>query len=570
VERLDFTFLFKPNPAWFGDLANDPSELFTFKSEPAGFTEGRMRPRKAYEWLLSHSREIACLESMRSLLIWDQRVCMPTGGHSHRAVQFGALAELLSAKTTDPKIGQMLERVEESRLVEEPLCPEAVNVREWRRSFDRAVKVPRMLAVELARAAAEGELAWEVFKPRNDWKSFMPYLKRIVELKRNEASLLDSGNEFYDALLNDYEPGETAENIEPLFGVLKEALLRILYCIENSNVTPDRERFLRHYPEPAQEALAREAVRLTGYDFNCGRMDPAAHPFTASMGPRDVRITTRYDTSCFGMAFFSALHETGHGLYDQGLDSGHWGTPMGRAASMGLHESQALTWENWVGRSLGFWEFFYPRACRFFPHLAESSLESFHLMVNDVQRSLIRTEADEVTYNLHVMLRFELELALIRYAVEVRDLPELWEHKTREYLGLCVPDHSRGLMQDIHWAEGSIGYFPVYVLGNLCAAQLFARAEDELGELEALFSRGEFAPFIGWLRSNVHVHGSRYRPRELLKEVTGEDLNPKYFIAYLVGKYGPLYGFDMSSVRAARGEPEKLCKTDCQAPACTK
>lgn len=544
-------------PADFGDLTTDPSGRFGFETRLSKSTEGSMRPGKAYEWLLGHSREIACLESVRSVLTWDQRVCMPGRGHSHRVVQLGALADLLAARMTDPKIPEMLEKLEGSSLVDDPLSPQAVNVREWRRSYNRAVKMPREFAVELAKSCAEGEMAWETFRPRNDWKSFMPYLEKIVRLKRHEASLLDSDNEFnefYDALLNDHEVGETAQNIEPLFSVLKEALLRILECIENSRVVPDRGKPSGHYPVSAQEAFAREAVRVMGYDFKSGRMDPSAHPFTVTMGPGDVRITTRYDEAAFGTAFFSALHEAGHGMYDQGLDPEHWGTPMGRPVSMGIHESQSLAWENCIGRSLGFWMFFYPKALSFFPHLSELPLESFHLAVNDVQRSLIRTEADEVTYNLHVMLRFELELALMRFAIEVKDLPELWEQKTREYLGLPVPDHSRGVMQDVHWAEGAFGYFPVYTLGSLYAAQLFTRAQEELGDLGSCFARGDFVPFLGWLRSRIHAHGGRYRPRELLRVATGEDLNPKYLIAYLIHKFGALYDFDISNVRAARGD----------------
>jgi carboxypeptidase Taq len=271
-------------------------------------------------------------------------------------------------------------------------------------------------------------------------------------------------------------------------------------------------------------------------------MDATAHPFTVGIGPGDVRITTRYDEGYFSMAFFGAVHETGHALYDQGLPVVHWGTPMSEAASLGIHESQSRLWENLVGRSRGFWSHFYPSARDCFPVLADVPLNAFHFAINQVSPSLIRTEADEVTYNLHIMVRFELELELIGGRMEARDLPEAWNEKMQAYLGLQPPDYASGVMQDIHWSEGAMGYFPTYTLGNLYAAQFFARARRDLGDLEAAFSRGELAPLLQWLREKIHAQGKRYRPRELLKAVTGEDLNPGYLVSYLEDKFRELYG----------------------------
>jgi carboxypeptidase Taq len=502
-----------------------------------------MKPEDAYEWLLNHGRETAYLASTRSLLYWDQRTHIPPKGNAHRASQLDVLARLVHERRIDPRRGEMLAVVEGSSLVRDPLSVEAVNVREWRRAFDRATKVPPRLAAELEKAASEGETAWETARPLNDWKSFEPYLDRMVALKREQASALGSGTtEPYDALLEDYEPGETAERLKPIFANLRDKLVDLLRRIGESSLRPDPSVLRRRFPVEAQDAFAREVVKRLGYDLGGGRMDATAHPFTVGIGPGDVRITTRYDEGYFSMAFFGAVHETGHALYDQGLPVVHWGTPMSEAASLGIHESQSRLWENLVGRSRGFWSHFYPSARDCFPVLADVPLNAFHFAINQVSPSLIRTEADEVTYNLHIMVRFELELELIGGRMEARDLPEAWNEKMQAYLGLQPPDYASGVMQDIHWSEGAMGYFPTYTLGNLYAAQFFARARRDLGDLEAAFSRGELAPLLQWLREKIHAQGKRYRPRELLKAVTGEDLNPGYLVSYLEDKFRELYG----------------------------
>lgn len=502
-----------------------------------------MKSQEAYEWLVSRSREIAYLDSMGSLLGWDQRTNIPPRGHAHRAAQFASLAGLLHSMMTDPKIGEMLFVVEQSDLVRDRLSAEAVNVREWRRTFDRTTKIPQRLAVELARAAAEGETAWEAAKPRNDWNGFKPYLERLVALKREEASILAQGPELYDALLDDYEPGEKTRSLEPIFQRLREALVELLDRIGDSARRPSSAAVHGHFPVQAQEAFARDVVARLGYDLEAGRIDATAHPFTVGIGPGDVRITTRYDENAFSMAFFGAIHEAGHAMYNQGLLSEHWGTPLGQSISLGIHESQSRTWENLVCRSLSFWEYYYPEARKYFPALEDISLDTFHFAINDVHRSLIRTESDEVTYNLHVLLRFELELALLRGDLEVNGLPDIWSRKMKAYLGIVPPDHARGVMQDIHWSGGAIGYFPTYTLGNLYAAQFFAQARKDLGDLDALFSRGDFSPFLGWLRTRIHAQGSRYLPRDLARTITGEDLSAEYLIDYLNVKFGALYGF---------------------------
>jgi carboxypeptidase Taq len=502
-----------------------------------------MTPEDAYQWLVQHSQETAYYASMGHVLGWDQRTYLPPNGHAHRHNQFAILAKWIHARATDPQVGEHLARVEGSLLVSDPVTVAAVNVREWRRDYDRATKIPQDLAVALAKGTAEGETAWEQTRPVNDWGTFRPYLTRVVALKREEAQALGYAQEPYDAHLDSFEPGETAAALAPLLAQLREDLIGILDAIQGSSRRPQGEALHRQFPVDAQERLARLAAQTIGYDFAGGRLDPTAHPFSTGIGPGDVRITTRYDEHAFSQAFFGTLHETGHALYDQGLPVEHWGTPRGDAVSLGIHESQSRMWENLVGRSLGFWRHFYPRTQAAFPVLQDVSLEVFHFAINEVKPSLIRTEADEVTYNLHVLLRFELERALMNGGLQVEDLPGAWGDKMAAYLGLTPPDFSRGVMQDIHWSAGLFGYFPTYTLGNLYAAQFFARAEADLGPLEDKFAEGDFAPLLAWLRDRIHSQGQRLWARPLVREVTGVDLQPRYLVRYLQRKYAALYGF---------------------------
>ncbi len=502
-----------------------------------------MTPEAAYQWLAQHSRETAYYESMGQLLGWDQRTQIPIKGHAHRHNQFAMLAKWVHSRATDPRVGEHLARVEGADLVRDPNSTAAVNVREWRRDYDRALKIPEDLAVALAKATAEGETAWEQARPDNDWAAFKPFLARIVSLKREEAQALGYAGEPYDAHLDLFEPGETAAGLAPLLAQVREALVEILEAINASARRPASEVVRRHFPVAGQERFGRLVTQRLGYDFDAGRLDPTAHPFSVEIGPGDVRITTRYDEHNFSQAFFSTLHEAGHALYGQGLPEEHWGTPRGAPVSLGIHESQSRMWENLVGRSLGFWRYFYPQAQADFPALREVPLEVFHGAVNEVRPSLIRTEADEVTYNLHILLRFELERPLMGGDLQVEDLPGAWNDRMAAYLGLTPPDHAQGVMQDVHWAAGLFGYFPTYTLGNLYAAQFSAQAESDLGTLEEKFAVGDFAPLREWLRAKIHSQGNRLWARPLVKEVTGEDLTPRYLVAYLQRKFGALYGF---------------------------
>ncbi len=476
---------------------------------------------------------------------------IPRKGHEHRARQMAALARLLHQRATDPRIGEWLAAVEGSPLVQDPLSDAAVNVREWRQAYERARAIPERLMVELAQAQSEGESYWEEARPKDDWRGFLPYLKRIFALTKEKAEILFSlpvapgdppYGELYDALLDGYEPGMRAAELVPLFAELKEGLQGLLDRILGSGRRPDTAFLHRSYPKEAQRAFALELLQACGYDLEGGRLDPTAHPFEISIGPGDVRITTRYFEDFFNAGIFGTLHEMGHALYEQGLPKEHWGTPRGEAVSLGVHESQSRTWENLVGRSLGFWERFFPRAKELFPSLQDVALEDFHRAVNAVEPSLIRVEADEVTYNLHILVRLELELALFRGELALEDLPGAWAEKYRAYLGVAPKDYKDGVMQDVHWSGGLFGYFPTYTLGNLYAAQFFRKAQEELGDLEGLFRQGEFRPFLDWSRRKIHAEGSRLRPRALVERVTGTPPSAQPFLAYLEAKYRALYG----------------------------
>jgi carboxypeptidase Taq len=500
-------------------------------------------PEAAYRWLVEYSLETAYMKSMGRVLGWDQRTHIPAKGHDHRHNQFAMLAKWVHVRATDPRVGEALARAEASDLVADPKAAAAVNLREWRRDFDRATKIPQELAVALAKATAEGETAWERTRPDNDWETFKPFLVTVVALKREEAQALGYAAEPYDAHLDRFEPGETAAALAPLLGELRVSLLQILEAVQGSRRRPQAEVVRRHFPVEGQERLARLAAQSLGYDFAGGRLDQTAHPFSVDIGPGDVRITTRFDERSFSQAFFGTLHETGHALYDQGLPGNHWGSPLGDPVSLGIHESQSRLWENLVGRSLGFWRFFYPRAQETFTTLRDVPLNTFHFAINGVKPSLIRTEADEVTYNLHILLRFELERALMNGDLAVEDLPGAFDRKMRAYLGLMPPGPGQGVMQDIHWSAGLFGYFPTYTLGNLYAAQFYARAAAELGPLEEEFARGDFAPLLAWLREKIHRQGQRLWARPLVREVTGEELTPRYLVRYLQKKFGALYDF---------------------------
>jgi carboxypeptidase Taq len=420
----------------------------------------------------------------------------------------------------------------------------AVMAREIGRIYDREVKIPQSLVEEITRVTTLAQGIWAEARAKSDFSAFKPWLQKVIDLMKQEAEAVGYKDDPYNAMLDVYEPGATVASIEKIFTPLRVELVALLEKIRGSGRSPDVGIITREYPVDRQEKFGKEAATAIGFDFTEGRLDITTHPFCSGIGPGDVRITTRYDAHHFPGAFFGILHEAGHGIYDQGLDPKHFGTPMGEMISLGIHESQSRMWENLVGRSRAFWTHFFPKAQETFPEaLGNVSADAFYWAVNDVRPSLIRVEADEATYNLHILLRFEMERAFFSGNLKVDDIPAAWNEKFKSYFGLTPPDDAKGCLQDVHWSCGYIGYFPTYSLGNLYAAQFFAKAQKDLGDLHGQFAKGEFAALKNWLRQNIHRHGRRYRAGDLVERVTGQPLSSKPLIDYMTRKFGELYGF---------------------------
>jgi carboxypeptidase Taq len=496
----------------------------------------------SYAALISTLKQISLLGSINSLLGWDEQTHLPPAGGEHRANQSSMLATMGHEWFTSAVIDDLLAEVEGSSLIADPQGNAAVNVREARRAYERAKKLPASLVEEMSRTAVLAQQAWAEAKKKSDYPSFAPWLGKTVQLKKQEAACVGFKSNPYDALLDEFEPGETAEGVRQMFAELRGPLVNLVEKAAASGRKAPVEILERSYPVAAQERLGREAAAAVGFNFAAGRLDVSVHPFCTGIGPGDTRLTTRYDEHSFGDSFFSVLHETGHGLYDQGLEPIHFGTPRGEAVSLGIHESQSRLWENFVGRSRPFWKHFFPKVrATFGTTLGDVAEDDWYFAINDIRPSLIRTEADEATYNLHVMVRFELEEAMLKGDLSTADLPGAWDERMKSYLGLTPPDAARGCLQDIHWSGGAIGYFPTYTLGNLYAAQFFEKARQDLPDLDEQFTRGDFAPLLAWLRQNIHHWGKTFRPRELVERVTGKPPSAEPLLRHLRRK-AELYG----------------------------
>ncbi|MEM8866230.1 MAG: carboxypeptidase M32 [Planctomycetota bacterium] len=499
----------------------------------------------AYQSLCQHARETALLASTAGLLQWDEETYLPPAGGEYRAEQCALLARLIHQRQTDPQVGEWLDELADASEAADPHSDIGANVRGLRRDYDKKTKLPESLVAELSRTASLGQQAWKEARTADDFAKFRPLLEKTIELKQQEAAAIGYDDSPYDALLDDYEPGETAANVTRVLSGLREQLTPLVEKIAASDRRPKSEILTRHYPVDRQVAFGKQAATAIGFDFDAGRLDVTAHPFCGGAGPRDVRITTRYDDHEFAGALFGTLHEAGHGLYEQGLPADAYGLPLGEAVSLGIHESQSRMWENLVGRSEAFWRHFYQPMQQAFPEsLGEVGFEEFCFAVNESKPSLIRTESDEATYNLHIIVRFELEQALLTGELAVADLPVAWNEKYQEYLGIAPPTAADGVLQDVHWSAGLFGYFPTYTLGNLYASQFFDQARTDLGDLDGQFSRGEFQPLRDWLRKHIHCHGRRYAAGELATRITGQPLSHEPLMAHLSTKYGGLYGFE--------------------------
>jgi len=503
-----------------------------------------MRGEPAYEELLRRAREQAVLAGCSEFLAWDEVTYMPPAGAAHRAAQMALLAGLIHDRGADPRLGELLAAVEASDLVADPDAVAAANVRELRRLYDRDARLPRPLVEELARVTSLSEQAWAAARRAADFAQFRPWLEKVIRLKRREADALAVTADPYDALLDDYEPGARADDLVGLFDALRRELVPLVNALTYSAPRrPDTSLLRRAFPVERQRPFGEAVAAAVGFDFRRGRLDTTTHPFFSTLGPGDCRITTRFAERRFTEGLLTILHEVGHGLYEQGLPAEHYGTPLGEAASLGLHESQARLWENTVGRSRPFWRHFFPAARAAFPGVLDDvSPDDFHFAVNAVEGSLTRAGADEATYNLHILIRFELERALIAGDLAAADLPGAWDEAYRHYLGVVPRDDGEGCLQDGHWARGMFGYFPTYTLGNVFAAQLFAQARRDLGDLDPAFARGDFGGLLGWLREKVYRHGGRYPAARLIERVTGSPPDHRPLVDGLRSKYGELYG----------------------------
>jgi carboxypeptidase Taq len=501
-----------------------------------------MLAEQAYEELMQRVRDEATLACIEALLEWDEETSMPAGGVEGRSEQLALLAGLLHERGTDPRLGELLDRLEDSSLLADSASPAAVNVRELRRDYERFVRLPRKLVQDLARSTAVAQRAWSTARQTAHFEGFRPHLERIVELKRAEASCVGYDREPYDALIEDYEPGITSAIVGRLFDALRRELVPLAGRIADAARRPDTGVLRRAVRLDGQFDFGERVAARIGFDFSRGRLDLGVHPCCTSLGPGDCRIGLRFDLRDFAGGVLTVLHEVGHGLYEQGLDPEHYGTPMGEAASVGMDEAQARLWENRVGRSRAFWEHFLPEARRRFPDaLGDVGLDEFHVAVNRVNPSLIRVHADEVTYNVHVMIRFELERALVAGDLKAADLPGAWNEAYARYLGVTPADDAEGCLQDGHWADGLIGYFPTYTLGDVFAAQLFARAGEELGDLEDAFARGEFSDLVRWLGAQIYRQGGRHPSARLIEVVTGSPPDHRPLVRALRARYDALY-----------------------------
>jgi carboxypeptidase Taq len=483
------------------------------------------------------------LHGAQSVLTWDESTYIPRGGTEARARQVALLSSLAHEKLADPAVGRLLDSIAPWAEAQGSDSDAAALVRVARRDYERATRVPPQFVQRLAEHTATTYHAWESARPANDFASVRPLLETTVELSRELASYYPGYAHPYDPLIDLAEDGMTVAEVRALFTELRAGLLPLIEAIRVRPALDDR-CLTGDFPEPAQQGFGETIVRAFGYDFTRGRQDKTAHPFMIKLGRGDVRITTRYRADSLSDGLFSTLHEAGHAMYEQGIDDAYDGTPLYHGTTAGVHESQSRLWENLVGRSLPFWRHWYPQLEAAFPNALDgANVDTFYRAINKVSPSLIRTDADEVTYNLHVMLRFDLELALLEGTLAVADLPEAWTERIRSDLGVTPANDGEGALQDVHWYGGIVGgAFQSYTLGNVMSAQFFAAARRDLGDLDAQIGAGEFTPLREWLTTHLYRHGRKFTAPELVERATGEPLSIAPYLAYLNSKYGALYG----------------------------
>ncbi len=504
-----------------------------------------MTPEKRFDFLRAWFQQIALLQSASDTLEWDAHTGLAAQAGPYRADQISFLRGLIHQRRTDPRVGEHLQELQGSALAADVHSPEGATIAHLLKDYQRDCRLPQSLVEALSRGTTVGQQHWEAARRADSFSQFSPALQTIVKLKREAAAHLQQGRQtLYEALLEEYEPGCNCELLQNVFSQLQQQLVPLVQQIQSAPRQPDLGILRRRFPIDAQRRFSRWVAEAIGFDFQRGRLDETVHPFCTSLGPHDCRILSRYEQHWFPGGFFGTLHEAGHGMYDQGLPTQWYGLPPGSFASLGIHESQSRLWENLIGRSQAFWSWNFPHARAAFPDaLTDVTVQQMHFAVNAVRPSLIRVEADEATYNLHIIIRFQLEQALVEGDLQVDDLPTAWDEKFRQYLGIAAPTVADGVLQDVHWSAGLIGYFPTYTLGNLYSAQLLETASAELPQWERSISAGQFQPLLHWLRENIHHHGRIWQPAELMLRVTGTPLGCDALIRSLCTRYQQLYGW---------------------------
>lgn len=500
---------------------------------------------KVFESVCARTREAMLLQSAADALEWDERTGMPIAAGEYRARQVSTLRAMVHRIRTDSAYGDDLQQLANDASNEDPHGDVGATIRGLYRDWDRDRKLPTELVEKTAAATVRGQQTWDAARKADDFGMFRDTLRNIVDLKREAGQRISEGTDRtpYEALLDEYEPDARVAELQEVFDNFRVPLVDLISQVKDAPRQPDTEILKRDYPIDAQRNFSRRVAEKIGFDFSRGRLDETSHPFCTTLGPDDCRILTRYDGNWLPSGLFGTLHEAGHGMYEQGLRGDWFGLPPGSYVSLGMHESQSRLWENQVGRSRAFWQWLYDDTQRTFsPSLDNVSLDRFHFAVNAIKPSLIRVEADEATYNLHIMIRFDLERQLIDETLSVEDLPAAWNARYQSDLGVCPPSDADGVLQDVHWSAGLIGYFPTYTLGNLAAAQLFATAQEQIGDLDQLFLCGEFRPLLDWLREHIHSPGRCYSGGELVERATGSALTADSLIGYLRAKLEPLYG----------------------------
>ena len=485
-------------------------------------------------------RKIEYLSNALALADWDMRVYMPKRGIEARSDMFTYLSgEVYKLQTSDA----MKEYLEYFESIDELDTVMKAVVKNCRKIYNQTKKIPEDRYREFIKVSSKAGAAWEEAKEKSEYSIYPPYLEKVTEFKKEFIEYWGYEGDKYNTLLDFYEPGITVEKLDEVFGELKKAIVDILGKIEKSNINIDASVFNKHFPKEQQEEFGIMLLTKMGFDLEAGRMDESVHPFTTDFGNKDVRLTTHYYESEFRSAVFSCLHEGGHGIYEQDIPDSLEGTLLDTGASMGIHESQSRFYENIIGRSESFWTYFYPELQKKFKQFEGVTFEQFYKGINKVTPSLIRIEADELTYSIHIIIRYEIEKELINGRVEVKDLPKLWNAKYKEYLGVEPVNDAEGVLQDVHWSDGSFGYFPSYALGNLYGAQFLNKLNEDVPDLYKRIEQGNLDVIHQWLKDNIHKHGAVYQPEEIIKMVTGEELKADYFINYLYDKYSKIYEF---------------------------